>query len=81
MSRCQNIDNLKFSNLSLNGDAIVVQFDTTKMDQGGEKTSPKHCYANPLNFKTCMVTAMACYFTTLNSSFASNCTDHLFIKT
>jgi len=81
MSRCQNIDNLKLSNLSLNGDAIVVQFDATKMDQGGEKTSPKHCYANPLNFKTCLVTAMACYFSALNNTFSSlNCTEHIFIK-
>jgi hypothetical protein len=80
MSRCQNIDNLKFSNLSINGDAIVVQFDSTKMDQGGEKTSPKHCYANPLNFKACLFTAMGCYFATINTSFASNHRDYLFIK-
>ena len=80
MSRCQNIDNLKLPNLSINGDAIVIQFDTTKMDQGGEKTSPKHCYANPFNFKTCLFTAMGCYYATLNTSFASNPTDHLFIK-
>ena len=48
MARSQNIDNLRFTNFKVADDSIVVNFNQTKMDKEGKKTTPKHCYANPL---------------------------------
>jgi len=69
MSRSQNIDDLKFSNFSLNLDAIAVKFDKTKMDREGRKTTPKHCYANPFNFAICLFTALGIYFCVVNEKW------------
>ena len=69
MSRSQNIDNLKFSNFSIAFDAIVIRFDQTKMDKTGQKTTPKHCYANPFNFPVCLFTALGVYLMYINDKW------------
>lgn len=79
MARCQNIDNLKIRNFSVVDDAIVIKFFDTKMDKVGEKLSPKHCYANPSDFRICVFTALACYFCMVNSEW-TNKRDYLFIN-
>jgi len=79
MSRSQNIDDLKFSNFSLCEDSIVIQFDRTKMDKEGKKTTPKHTYANPNQFEICLFTALGFYFMELNATWCIQ-REYLFIN-
>ena len=62
LSRCINIDDLQFHNITMATDSGVIEFDCTKMDGKGEKTTPKNIYANPNNQNTCVFTAFGVYF-------------------
>ena len=61
MTRSIDIDELTFSQLSLGKDSLIVKYCNTKMDQAGEKTSPKNCYSNPFNPFVCIFTALGCF--------------------
>ena len=80
MARSVNIDNLTFNCFSLGKDSIVIEYWDTKKDKKGEKTSPKNCYANPFDWKTCTFTALGCYFCLMDEIFSDGITDTLFLK-
>ena len=80
MARSVNIDNLTFNCFSLGKDSIVIEYWDTKKDKKGEKTSPKNCYANPFDWKTCTFTALECYFCLMDEIFSDGITDTLFLK-
>ena len=58
MSRCINVDDLQFHNFTMGTDSGIIEFDETKMDRKGEKTTP----ANPKDFKIFIFTSFGCYF-------------------
>ena len=60
-------------------DSIVVHFNQTKKDKEGKRTTPKHCYANPIKWHRCMFTALAIYLCELNLRWTANKT-YLFIN-
>ena len=80
MARSINIGMLTFQCFSVGIDSIVINFDSTKADQTGEKTTPKNCYANPTNFLVCMTTALGCYFAINDEKFGKG-RIHLFKST
>ena len=71
MARSINIDDLTFKQLSLAKDSLVVKYCDSKADQKGEKTSPKNCYANPLDPAVCIFTALGCFLCLNDESWAS----------
>lgn len=58
-ARSCSVADLRYTHLSLEGDSIVVDFSKTKSDQVGEKTTPKHIYANPYKPHICPFLALA----------------------
>ena len=70
MARSINIDNLSFNCFTLGKDSIIIKFWDTKKDQKGEKTSPKNCYSNPFNYMICLTTALGCYLSITDESYA-----------
>ena len=60
MGRVDNIQNLKFSHIGWDEDALTIAFATTKSDKEGEKTNDgKHIYANPHEPETCVFLSLA----------------------
>ena len=55
MCRVINIAELRGAHFTWENDSVVIA-------QEGERTDPKHCYANPFNPSACVVTALAIYF-------------------
>jgi hypothetical protein len=49
MGRSASVDPLGLHNLTLGPDSIIVTYDHSKSDMGGERVHPKNCYANPYN--------------------------------
>ena len=72
-----NIDNLPFNCFSIGKDSIIIEYWDTKRDKKGEKTSPKNCYANPYDWKTCAFTALGCYLIIMDEIFANGTTTKL----
>lgn len=62
MCRVSNVSAIRAVHLTWNGDALIINTVKHKADQEGERTDPKHCYANPFNPATCIITALAVYF-------------------
>eukprot|EP01031_Cornospumella_fuschlensis_P037496 gene37496-45536_t len=58
-ARACSVSDLRFNHLSMESDSIVVDFSKTKSDQVGEKTTPKHIYANPQKPHICPFLALA----------------------
>jgi hypothetical protein len=71
MARSASIDDLTFLQLKLGTDSIVVEYDDSKADQKGERTTPKNCFANPFDFLVCFNTALGCYFCVADESWDS----------
>ena len=69
MARAANVDGISFSNFWSNGDSVVFKYDINKCDRTGEKTSEKHCYANPKNQFVCLFLAMGCYLSIFQQKF------------
>ena len=68
ISLCQNIDHLSIFHVSVKVDAMVIEFDSTKMKKRGDKLHPKHSYTKPPYYDLCIFTAMGVYFGLLNST-------------
>lgn len=62
MCRVSNVANLRAAHLKWIQDSLLISLVKHKADQEGERTDPKHCYANPFNPSACVVTAIAVYF-------------------
>jgi hypothetical protein len=76
MCRVSNVAELRGAHLCWENDSVVISIVKHKADQGGERTDPKHCYANPFNPSACVVTALAIYFAVYGPPKAP--TDHVF---
>ncbi len=63
MSRVSNVAELRGAHFSWENDSLIISIVRHKADQEGERTDPKHCYANPMNPNVCVVTALAIFFT------------------
>lgn len=72
MARAANVDGISFSNFWSNGDSVVFKYDINKCDRTGEKTSEKHCYANPKNQFVCLFLAMGCYICIFQQRFKNS---------
>ena len=46
MGRSASVDTLGLHNFKLGTDSIVITYDRSKSDMGGERVHPKNCYAN-----------------------------------
>lgn len=62
MVRVSNVADLRGSSLAFSNDSISICYVKHKADQTGDRTDPKHCYANPFNPSVCIVTALGLYF-------------------
>jgi hypothetical protein len=62
MCRVGNVADLRGAHLTWENDAAVIALAKHEADQEGERTDPKHCYANPFKPSACVVTALAVYF-------------------
>ena len=71
MARSVNIDDLTFGQFKIGKDSIVIEYDDTKKDPTGEKTTPKNCYPNPFDVRICMFTALGCYLSSCQESFSN----------
>ena len=79
MSRCVNIDDLQLGNISMGTDSAIIEFDSTKMDKKGEKTTPKNIYANPFDHHVCVFTALGCYFCLNDEQWSTSSKKYIFI--
>ncbi len=57
-----NVAELRGAHFSWENDSLIISIVRHKADQEGERTDPKHCYANPMNPNVCVVTALAIFF-------------------
>jgi hypothetical protein len=56
---------IALSQLGVCNDAITIEFSGTKTDTDGQTSNtkePRHCYANPHNWRTCIVTWLGIFF-------------------
>jgi hypothetical protein len=63
--RGKQTSEITLSQLGVCNDAITIEFSGTKTDTDGQTTNtkePRHCYANPHNWRTCIVTWIGIYF-------------------
>ena len=72
MCRVNNVADLRAAHLSWVGDSLLLALVRHKADQEGERTDPKHCYANPANPSACIVTAMGVFFAVYGVPTAPN---------
>jgi hypothetical protein len=57
--RGKQTSEITLSQLSVVNDAVTIEFSGTKTDTDGQTSNtkePRHCYANPHNWRTCFVT-------------------------
>ena len=71
MARSEKIDDLTFGQFKVGKDSIVIEYDDSKADQTGEKTTPKNCYPNPFDCRICMFTALGCYLASCQEMFSN----------
>jgi len=69
IARACNIDSLGFQNFWADGDCVKFKYDLNKKDRKGEKTTEKHCYANPNNQYICLFLAFGCYLSIFQQKF------------
>jgi len=65
---------IALSQLGVCNDAITIEFSGTKTDTDGQTSNtkePRHCYANPHNWRTCIVTWLGIFF------FVQSTTSHV----
>ncbi len=63
--RGKQTSEIKLSQLGVVNDSITIEFAGTKTDTDGQTTTtkePRHCYANPHNWRTCLFTWLGIYF-------------------
>jgi hypothetical protein len=61
MSRSVSVASLKLGHFHWKNDSLVITLSKSKSDQAGERTIPKHIYANPINPFICPVLALAVF--------------------
>lgn len=62
MCRVSNVGDVRCAHLNWDADALFIAMVRHKSDQEGERTDPKHCYANPFDPSVCLITALAVLF-------------------
>ena len=73
MGRTVNVDPLGFHNIKKGDhDCIIISFDKNKCDRKGEKTTPKHCYANPKKPLVNLFLALGIYLSVYQNKFEGN---------
>ena len=77
MARSISVDCLGWHNMRKGEDSIVIKYDDTKSDKGGEKCSNKNIYSNPNDWYVCWYTALGCYCCIFSVSLCER--DFLFI--
>ena len=73
--RCKQTSEITLSQLAVVNDSITVEFAGTKTDTDGQTSNtkePRHCYANPHNWRTCFFTWLGIYFL-CNPTLHSSC--------
>ena len=63
--RGKQTSEIALSQLGVCNDAITIEFSGTKTDTDGQTANtkePRHCYANPHNWRTCIVTWLGIFF-------------------
>jgi hypothetical protein len=59
MQRSETVASLQFSHISWNNDSLVFTIPKSKNDQDGDRTHPRHLFANPLNPHICPILSTA----------------------
>jgi len=72
-SRSNNIAKIMYRHIEWKEDALMIVVPTSKSDQEGEKSTPKHCFADPFKPEICPVLALALHI--FCTSFRADVTD------
>ena len=64
-ARSNNVEELRTEHLSWDNDSLVVNITKHKADQSGEKSTPKHVFANPFNPEICPILALGLHVFTI----------------
>jgi hypothetical protein len=59
MQRSETIAALQFEHLMWKNDSLVITIPKTKNDQDGDRTIPRHIFANPYNPQICPILSLA----------------------
>ena len=78
VGRSASVDPLGLHNFRLGTDSIIITYDRSKSDMGGERVHPKNCYANPYNPYICSFLAMGVWCLLYPEQFDDM--DFLFVK-
>lgn len=70
--RANTVGSLSYTHFSWEGDSMVVTMSKHKGDQTGDRTSPKHLFANPYDPFMCPVLALALHVFCCNSDTESS---------
>ena len=77
LGRSVNVEPLTFRNFKIFEDTIQIKYAVNKSDPGGENTTIKHVYANPINPSICPYLALGIYLC-LNAAKYENKGDFIF---
>ena len=58
MARSANVDPLKLHNFKLGTDAVMVEFDESKLDEQAQRLAQKNVHAHPFDFRLCHFTGL-----------------------
>lgn len=64
MCRTSNTEDIAFTHLGLQNDAMLIYFGKQKNDQSGRRKDPRHIYANSTDCCICPLTALGVYLLT-----------------
>ena len=78
MGRSASVDPIGLHNFRLGTDSVIITYDRSKSDMGGERVHPKNCYANPYNPYLCTFLAMGVWCLLYPEQFDD--ADFVFIK-
>lgn len=63
MCRANNASNIAYQHIEWHNDALRIFFIHSKTDQDGTKVRhPRHCYANPQDYRQCLITSLGIYW-------------------
>lgn len=67
MSRASTTSSVRMAHVKWENDSLIIQVARHKSDQEGQRTDPKHLYANPTKPYLCILTSLAVYWATFGA--------------
>ena len=67
MSRASTTSSVRMAHVKWENDSLIIHVARHKSDQEGQRTDPKHLYANPVQPYLCVLTSLAVYWATFGA--------------